>query len=252
MDIFENFILFIVAWLGVNLLDSLFGSPLKNLGKQSQIILLILSLVIVAFFESKKDSDSDSRETVQQATKSASETSSSSSFLVSTTETDSDVTEQSFLVDVIEKDILLRPAPGITINSREKIKQGNRGLRISETQELDGLTWGRLEDGRGWIVLNETSWAIEQEIEPARDPRNLTESEVERWVFAAFDEEYDGPLVPSDLSISMFFREDDLLYILLTGEKVGSGQEYRIDSLGQLQLLTEQSVWSTVSLSYHE
>lgn len=154
------------------------------------------------------------------------------------------------VVDVLEKGILLRPTPGIQVDSSAKIKKGTRGLEVVEILELDGLTWGHLADGRGWIVLEETSWANQLTATLGRDPRNLTTEEVEIWVFAVYRERFDPTIAKSELNMSMTMGTDKLLYILLSGDDIGLGQEYRIDDKGHLQFLSGRDGWITVSNAY--
>lgn len=162
---------------------------------------------------------------------------------------DKEVTN-SFVVDVVEKSILLRPTPGIRVDGGAKIKKGTRGLEVTEVLERDGLTWGLLADGRGWIVLDETSWANQVTGALGRDPRNLTTEEVENWVFAVYRERFDQTISKSELSMDMTIQEDKLLYVLVTEDRVGMGQEYRIDDNGHLQFLSGRDGWITVSRSY--
>lgn len=99
MDILKNLgiiVGIIVCTMVVgNLFDSLFGSPLRRLGKYSQVLLFLLGLAVLGIYENGKNKDSNLIETVQQATQIDSETNSTSASLNSTTETDYSSTEES-------------------------------------------------------------------------------------------------------------------------------------------------------------
>lgn len=94
IDILKNLGIIVCTMVVGNLFDSLIGSPLRRLGKYSQVLLFLLGLAVLGIYENGKNKDSNLIETVQQATQIDSETNSTSASLNSTTETDYSSTEE--------------------------------------------------------------------------------------------------------------------------------------------------------------
>ena len=69
-------------------------------------------------------------------------------------EADTEQESKSFLVRVLDVALNIRSAPGIT-NKVVGVIRNNGVYTIVETKKVNGVEWGRLKSGAGWISLGE-------------------------------------------------------------------------------------------------